>query len=237
MSTGITLYQWPAQGALPNAGLFCMKLESYLRLMKIEHRVHTTVSLKKSPPKKTMPYVQFEDGTFMSDSQLIIEHFELKSKVSLDAHLSAEQKSQALAYRILIEQHLVPIKIYFRWYTDNGWQQFSRVIFKGAPNIIRILVGGRMRRHACKTLHRSGISRHSEQELLSFARQDFAALSTQLGDKPFFFGSQPSLVDLVLFSIVTNLTHLGIDLPINDVVREFPNLIDHSNRLMKLIYS
>ena len=67
----INLYQWPSDGKLPNGGFFCMKLESYLRLQQIDHKVYSVTSFGKSP-KQTMPYIE-KDGTFKSDSQIIID--------------------------------------------------------------------------------------------------------------------------------------------------------------------
>ncbi len=231
----ITLFQWPSHGILPNSGLFCMKLESYLRVMKFEHKVVSTINISKSP-KKTMPYAEI-DGQLISDSQIIMNLLEKKSGAqALDHHLSPQEKSQSTAYRLLIENHLVPILIHFRWFTDTGWDQFSRQIFAGAPALIRLIFGGRMRKGTIEGLRRNGISRHSQEEILAFAKEDFSALSQLLGTKKYVFGDQISTLDLSLFAIVSNVIYGGVDMPLIALVKDYPNLVEHSRRLLKEIY-
>lgn len=155
----INLYQWPSDGKLPNGGFFCMKLESYLRLQKIEYKVHTTTSFGKSP-KQTMPYIE-KDGVYKSDSQIIIDELERSSHSALNSHLTDEQRAHSHAYQMMLEEHLIPIAIYFRWFPESGWNQFSRFMFYGAPSFVRVVIGGVLRKKRMKTMHAVGLSRHT----------------------------------------------------------------------------
>ena len=47
-----------------------------------------------------------------------------------------------------------------------------------------------------KTLNAQGYGRHSANEIEDIAKKDLMALSTFLGEKPYFFGNQPSTVCL-----------------------------------------
>ncbi len=230
----INLYQWPSNGKLPNAGFFCMKLESYLRLQKIEHKVISGNSFGKSP-KQTMPYIE-ENGVAKSDSQLIIEEFEAKSARPLNSHLTASQEAQSVAFQMMLEHHLIPIIIYFRWYPDSGWNQFSRIMFHGAPALIRTLIGGMLRKKKKKSMHSTGLSRHSAMELTEFAKKDLKSISNLLGSNQFFFNEKPSLLDIVCFTVTSNILLAGVDMPLMEEIKKFPNLVAHAERMMELIF-
>lgn len=227
----ITLYQWPTKTSLPNSGMFCLKLESYLRLMKIEHNVMPTVNMSKSP-KKTMPYIEM-DGNFISDSQIIMNMFEKKSSNPMDGYLNSQQISLTAAYRSLIENKLVNSIIYFRWFTDLGWAQFSRLIFSGAPAPVRIIFGGHMRKNTIKTLYRTGFSRHSEIEILEFADQALSSAAELLGNQNYVFGDKISTLDLSLFAITANILHSQINTPLITLVQKYPRLSAHCERVMQ----
>lgn len=230
----INLYQWPSGGKLPNGGFFCMKLESYLRLQKIDHKVHSVTSMGKSP-KKTMPYIE-KDGVFKSDSQLIIDELEAKSAKALNSHLSNEQALQAHAYQMMIEEHLIPIIVYFRWFPDGGWAQFSRFMFQGAPALVRVLVGGMLRKKKLKSMDAIGLSRHSPEELTEFARRDLSSLSKLLGENEYFFNDKVSLLDIVCYTVTSNLLLSGVSMPVIDDIKKYPNLVKHADRMMNLIF-
>lgn len=57
-----------------------------------------------------------------------------------------------------------------------------------APTLLKRKISQRLRVH--------GYGRHSQGEIEEILRRDLSALSTLLGDKPFFFGPTPSSVRL-----------------------------------------
>lgn len=230
----IKLYQWPAQEKLANSGIFCMKLESYLKLMKIDHTVTSTTSVGKSP-KKTMPYIE-KDGEFISDSRLIIEMLDAKMPVPIDQHLTSEQRALSTAYIAMLENHLVQVLAYYRWQSDSGWSQFSRLMFSGAPAVIRVLIGGVMRKGMIKNLYKNGIGRHTEPEVRSFGQKDIDSLANLLGNKPYVFGDKISLLDLVMFSVLSNILHGQVDMPLVAITKSHSNLVAHAERVLNLVY-
>jgi glutathione S-transferase len=230
----LKLYQWPSNGDLPNSGVFCMKLESYLKLAQIPHEVVSTTSMGKSP-KKTMPAIDM-NGTFMSDSQLIIEHLEKTSKQPIDGFLSKEQQATANTYRRMLEHHLVNIMIYFRWAPEAGWKQFSHVVFGTAPALVRALVGPMVRKGSVKRLQTMGIGRHAPDELVAFAKQDIESIASLLGEKKFIFGDTISTLDLTLYSVIANILYGNVEMPLIALVKSQANLVQHASRVMKQVY-
>src|SRR5436305_15197084 len=99
----ITLYQPPQAWGLPTISPFCVKLETYLRMTKVDYKVSQGSVLKA--PKGRVPYIKIDDK-FLGDSSLII--FELKKRFGdpLDQNLTSEQKALALSLQLMVENHL-----------------------------------------------------------------------------------------------------------------------------------
>lgn len=228
----IHLYQWPRGRKIPNLGPFCMKLEAYLRISGLEHRVTATTSLSKSP-KRTMPFAEI-DGQLISDSQIIIEILEKRSPRPMDFHLTPEQRAHTVAYRGMLETHLIPILVHFRWVAEAGWAQFAPRVFGKIPRLIRPLISGYLRRQVIKRLDSLGVSRHSTSELCDFAQADVAAVANLLGTKQFVFGSEISTLDLVIFSVIGNILEGEVDMPLIEIVKGHQNLVDHLHRVLTL---
>lgn len=228
----ILLYQWPRGRKIPNLGPFCMKLEAYLRISGLEYKVTSTTSLGKSP-KKTMPFVDL-DGTLISDSQIIIDILEQRRPNPMDFHLTLEQRAQTVAYRGMLEAHLIPIVVHFRWVDESGWGQFGPIVFAKVPAPIRSFIGGLVRRNVIKRLYGLGVSRHTVSELSEFARADISAVANLLGTKQFVFGSQVSTLDLVVFSVMGNILEGEVDMPLVEIVKNHQNLVDHTYRMLAL---
>ena len=56
-----------------------------------------------------------------------------------------------------------------------------------------------------KKVRSNGMGAHTAEEIESFGKKDLQTLSEMLGDKEFFFGDDPAMLDLVVFSHVAQL--------------------------------
>merc|ERR1712045_1040995 len=60
-------------------------------------------------------------------------------------------------------------------------------------------------RKGLKRVRSNGMGVHTAEEIENFGKKDLQTLSEMLGDKEFFFGSEPAMLDLVVFSQVGQL--------------------------------
>ncbi len=71
-----------------------------------------------------------------------------------------------------------------------------------------------------------GVLTNSEADINQLIDDDLAALSSILGDKPYFLGSSPSAADASAFGTLENYLYDGNDAtPIPSMVRNYSNLV------------
>lgn len=224
----IKLYQFAPVWGLPNASPFCMKLETYLRLAGLPYE--TPPADMRKAPKGKMPYIE-HNGKTLGDSALIIEHLEAQYGDALDRHLSEEERAQALAFRVLMEEHLYWCVVYERWAIDANWALTRDAYFGFLPGVVRGPIAGLIRRKTLKQLHGQGIGRHTQEEIYAFAQADISALSTFLGPKPFFLGDRPTSLDASAYAFLGNILGAPIESPLKRHLQSLPNLVAYCERM------
>jgi len=219
----IKLYQFPPVFGR-NISPFTLKLETWLKLAGLPYRV-VAIRNPSQGPKGKLPFIEDEDGTFVADSSLIIEHLSRTRGIDLDAGLDPTRRAQALALQRLFEDHLYFIGVWSRWLDPEGWQSFGPAVFHGIPPPVRQLVAAFVRRRVRGELRAQGLGRHSQAELYAMGQADLAAIATLLGDQPFFCGERPSTIDAVAYGFLANLVLVPIETELKRSAEAFPNLV------------
>ena len=73
----LLVHQIPSAWGLPSVGPFCLKLETYLRMVKIPYQTVVDATPFRAPKGK-LPWIEHE-GKKIGDSGLIIEYLESSS--------------------------------------------------------------------------------------------------------------------------------------------------------------
>ena len=85
-----------------------------------------------------------------------------------------------------------------------------------------------------KRVRSNGMGVHTAEEIENFGKKDLQTLSEMLGDKEFFFGSEPAMLDLVVFSQVGQLVMVDKEhaCPLRDFLEaDCKNLVGLVNRM------
>lgn len=226
----LTVYQFPRAKHEPSLSPYCLKLETYLRLADIPHENKFTIALKKAPKGK-LPYIELE-GKKIADSTFIIQKLAaMNPQWDLDQNLTKEQKALATAVQRMSEDSLMIIGWHFRQADASGWQDFSKIIFRGAPALIRVLIGGQIHKSAKKLSHKFGIGRHTHEEILQIADRDLKSISDLMGNKKFFFGDSPTTIDCTLFGVLFQILESGQPKILKDRSRKYSNLVEYVKRM------
>ena len=228
----ITFVQFKTGFGVPNPSPFCMKAEILLKMAGVDYQTEILNDPRKAPKGK-LPMLR-DDGADIADSALIRRHLEMRYGVDFDPGLSDIEKAQSHAFARMIEERLYWVILYSRWFDDANWQVIRDFWFGDMPPVIRSLLPKIARRMTEKGMHGHGIGRHDAADIYAFGAQDFAALATQLGDKPFMFGEAPTSLDASAYPIIVNSLIEAMPGPVLDAARRHANFSGYVERCTAL---
>lgn len=228
----IELHQFPPAFGLPSPSSFCLKLETWLRLVGLGFTVVEEVDTRRAPVGK-MPWI-VDDGVIVGDSSLAIEHLKRSRGLDPDAALTSEQAAGALAVKRLVENHLYYVLLYYRWVASGP--EIINLFFAGVPAPIRPLVARLVRRKITRDLKGHGIALHRDEVIWDMGRQDLSALSSLLGDQPFFYGAEPTTTDAIVFGLVVMFVKSPVEPSLAEHARGLGNLESYCDRMLERYY-
>ena len=97
----VILHQFPRFGPVPNLSPSCLKLETYLRMVKIPYKCSFA---REASSKGKMPWIEYK-GQQIADSNFCVEFLCKEFGVDVDDHLTVEQKGMARAIRVMLEEN------------------------------------------------------------------------------------------------------------------------------------
>ena len=225
----IELYQFHPSLGLPNMSPFCLKLETWLRMAGLPYENHYTNDPREAPLGK-LPSLKV-DNRMIPDSTLCIDYLKHKHDIDFDRHLTLEQKAQSHALKALLEDRLYFAALYSRWADNRYWPQFRDSLFGKLPFPVRKVLPQVIQQKMKRDLQGQGTAKHSPEQVYAFAGQDVAVLSALLGDKPYFFGDEPSEIDASAFGLIAQLTLISENSPWPPIVAPYPNLRAYAERM------
>ncbi len=231
----IKLYQFEPAWGLPNASPFCLKIETYLRMVNLPYESVYTAEIGKAPKGK-MPYIE-DRGKVIADSNFIIAYLKSTYGDPLDSNLSRSELAVSLAMRRLIEENLYWTAVHGRWMDESNWPKTKAIFFDSFPPILKNLIPILARQQIQKSLNGHGMGRHQEAEIYEIGVADVVALSDFLGDKLFFMGDQPTSLDASAYGTLANILWVPIESPIKEQASKLTNLSDFCQRMKERFYA
>ncbi|MCP4911858.1 MAG: glutathione S-transferase family protein [Oligoflexia bacterium] len=228
----ITLVQFGISKKAPIANFspFCLKLETYLRVTKTPYQVEVCKGdPKKEAPKGKLPFIRFNNGETLADSDLIIRNLEKEN--NLDGHLDEKERALGLALQRLSEDHLMWTVLYQRWLDKEDWPMTRKIFFRGIPDLLMKVISTVIQKRTFKSAWAHGIARYDEKDIYEFARIDLEAISELLGDKEFFLDDQISTYDIALFAVLANCVLAPVNPKIQRLATQHKNLVDFVDRI------
>jgi glutathione S-transferase len=225
----LIVHQLPGAWGLPSISPFCLKLDTYLRMVDIPHRVVVDAT-PFGAPKRKLPYIE-HGGQRIGDSGFIIEYLQREFGCDPDAGLSGEQKAIAHALRRLLEENLYWTLVYDRWMVDRNWQHFRDLVLAGIPLPLRRILGPGIRRGVGRALRGHGIGVHTAAEIHAIGIRDIGALADLLADRPFLMGAEPGEIDATAYGLLANMLLVPIESPVKDEGLRRGNLVAYLDRV------
>lgn len=198
----VYLYQFCRCGISPSVSPFCLKVETWLRFAGIKYE-NVDHKLKLRSKKGQLPFVEV-NGIEIADSAIIIRELGKQFNKDLDAGLSREQRIISHAFTAMLDHHTSWV---YRWWRYSNVGEFlkeaqmniqqARQTKIPAP-LLNFIVKLKFKGKKKATIGH-GIGVHKPEEIYEFGQHDLDTLNEYLGDKPYFFGEQPHVLDAVAF--------------------------------------
>jgi glutathione S-transferase len=208
-----------------SASPFTLKAEALLCMAGLPYE--RKYGMYRSAPRGKLPVLD-DSGTLIPDSDLIKSHLESHHGAQFDDHLDERQKAIGLAAQRMIEDHLYFINVYQRWNLHPD--VLRETFFAPIPKLLRGFIFKKVAKGIRETVNKIGLGRHSEEQMTAYAAEDWAALATILGDKPFLLGDEPSSFDASLWGAVHGTIRCSLDTPSRMAALTHQNLIDFEKR-------
>ncbi|XP_028149914.1 failed axon connections isoform X2 [Diabrotica virgifera virgifera] len=240
----VYLYQFSRTPLLPSLSPYCLKVETWLRLAGVKYE-NVDHKMKYRSKKGQLPFIEL-NGEEIADSAIIIKDLSQKFGHDLDVCLTAEQRNLAHATISMIENHLAWVVMWWRTkYPDQvlkGYKvNLQHALGTRIPNgILNFFFKFAFGRKGTKKVKAQGMGVHSAEEINEFGQEDLKVLSEMLADKPFFFGDEPTTLDVVVFAHLAQIYFIDkeVSYPLRDFMTEScPNLVGLVNRMKERCFS
>lgn len=230
----IKLFQLPRVWGLPSISPPCMRLETWMRMTDISYEARVMDPVNYPIPKGKIPYIE-ENGMIMGDSTLIIDYLRRTRNVDPDARLTPTERAISTAFSRMLTENTYWITVHDRYVYEPGWAVYRELIRPmitvGAPIEQHEEIIAGFKQTILAGYHGHGLGRHTSEEVIQIMKADLDAVSTFLGDKPFFFGDKPTGVDATAYAVVANVINVPLDTQLARFGRELPNLVAYCKRM------
>jgi glutathione S-transferase len=230
----ITLYQFQRAFGLPNPSPFCMKVETYLRLAKLDYE-HATLENPGKAPKKQCPYI-VDGSRTIADSALILRYLQDTYGNPLAEGLDLQTRAHHYAIERMCEEHLYFALVHERWTRPENSHFIRDAFFGKLPGPMRTLVFKMVQRQIRRRLWSQGMGRHTQVDIETLALGDIQALSDILGEASYFGGDMPRQVDCITLGMLANVICGPGSGRIKDETAALDNLVAYTDRMLREVF-
>jgi glutathione S-transferase len=225
----IELLQFPSAWTLPSMSPFCVKAEVFLNMVELPYKKTILINPNKMPKGK-LPVIK-DKGKYICDSSFIIDYLIKNYALTIDAHLSNEDKAYVTMIQRMVEEHLYFCMVYSRWVDKTGINVikpgFKEKFSYGLHHIIFFLIQSTAKR----ALKAQGIGRHKKQEIYQIGIDDINACAYFLAEKDYIMGKTICSLDATVFAFLFSILHTPIDNPLKECMHSHPNLTNYCQNM------
>ncbi|OUS28870.1 hypothetical protein A9Q99_10845 [Gammaproteobacteria bacterium 45_16_T64] len=225
----ITLFQYRPAFGLPNASPFCMKVEVFLKMAKLEYKTKVINDPSKAPNAK-LPYI-CEDNETIADSAFILRHLTYKHSIDLNGDYSPQQLAIGDAVAKMLEEHYYWSLTYSRWIDERFWPTTKKAFFGNLPLPLQLFIPSVAKGKVKSQIFQQGTSRHNETKIYQLGIDDINTVDTILHDNDFIIGSEPCVHDATVYAFLANALYPEADTPLKQHIKKKPKLVAYCDRM------
>ncbi|XP_067093922.1 failed axon connections homolog [Osmerus mordax] len=195
----IILHQFsrPNHGA-PSLSPFCLQLETYLRMLDLPYQNYFDGGLS---PQGKMPWIEYNHQQ-VSGSEFIVDFLEQKLGLSLNKHLSAQERALSRAVTIMVEEHLYWTIAYCQWVEHQEHSQQLLPVCGPLSGVLRWVLGQLTSGVLQREMYGQGLGRLPREQIYLLMEKDLRTLADLLGEKRYFLGGCVSQLDASVFGLL-----------------------------------
>ncbi|KAJ3095339.1 hypothetical protein HDU97_007029 [Phlyctochytrium planicorne] len=226
----------PPHRGIPSFSPYCLKLELYLRALKIPHVVVEGTTMSSKGKKPFITYNEEE----VADSFFVILWLEEKFGKSLDSKVWPAVRPALEAYRTMTEDGLGKQFVLWRWNATNI-QWLSDELFADAPWLLRKLLPRVFLKKVNQYLKGTGIDVNDFERNYEVADTRLAALSSLLGADNYMMSTDdPTSLDCTVYAFLVNILFQELGGAAggqpSKLVLSYPNLVRYVRRISERYY-
>ena len=236
----IKMYGYIPAWGLPDVSPFVSKIDCYLRMVGLPYELVKLPDgdLTKTPKGK-LPVIE-DRGKTISDTVFILEYLKSAYGDPLDAQLSRAERAVATAFSRMLDESFYWYLVQMRYRRDESFKVYDPIWVTFLDFVPPEQRTGPVKEFRERILHEffwCGKGRHSEEEVEALARQEYEALSSFLGDKPYLMGKAPTTVDASMYSWLTHAMRVPFPGRIRDYGNSLANLVGYLDRMHDRYYA
>ena len=203
-------------------------IETFLKLHGVPYENvnhNSRLSLKKTK----LPFIEI-NGEEVSEAN-ILQKVSEKYERDMSKHLTGEQLNIEHAMVKMVENHLYWAII--NWRSENV-DNIIKAYKINLPSYLDSKIPPAILNLYFKMKIQKKTKPQGFHDLAEQAKSDMRVLSEMLGEKEFMFGSEPAMLDMIVFSVLAQLMMIDEELacPLQDHLTEnYQNLVDLVNRI------
>ncbi len=208
----------------------CLKVDVWLQLAGLKFE-RVASNLASRAPRRRVPFVRFDDGSWIDDSEVIIATLGARHGIDVDAGLSDVERGISRAVQQMIDEHMFFMLIDSRWNDDAVWPCVRDNFLGPWPMPLRLLVGMIFRRGVRRRIRMQGLGRYAKAERAQKAEANLRALDQILGDKPFMLGDVPRSIDAATYGMLASIHFANLETSLVAMLGRFPRLVAYTQRM------
>ncbi|KAI9331326.1 hypothetical protein BDR26DRAFT_870303 [Obelidium mucronatum] len=219
-----------------------LAMQSLLAFAGYPHEVRECHEPDQSPSGQ-LPYLLTTKGKALAGREIIDQVLDVVPEFS--SRLSHLEKADSLAFTSLGESVLHFGLTFDLWYNPQNWLKIAFPKYTNDhPWPLNTILPRLKRSQQLDWMLKQRVSIDKE-EILGDVKAALSAYSTQLDQKPYLFGSKPTLADAVLFAYLHTLLSTfnspggggGPHSSVRDIIKRHDNLIQYSRRIWSTWYA
>ena len=223
----LTLYSYPRLFGVADNNGYGLKVFAFLRLAGVPFR-HEHIFDASKAPRGQLPYIMDGDDT-VGDSETIIAYMTKKYGVTLDAGLTAAQRTTNLLVTRMLDD-LYWVMSYSRWKDERYWPLFRDALLREHPNVTEESLA-KAKEYNAQRYYYQGIGRFDPDAAMARGLADLAATAELIPPGGFAHGEKPSSIDAAIYGFIANIYFYDIDTPLKRFVVAHENVVRHCNAI------